>query len=165
VLFFDLDGFKAINDTLGHQAGDRVLVEVGARVKAALRADDILVRMAGDEFVAVFRGPLDQDIARTMADRLHQQIVEPIDIQGIDVTISASIGVALSRAPTGDVVKDAEALLRIADRAMYDAKRAGGGQTVVGSFSQYPTWSPLDATTPVIRHETGRLTSTQRTAH
>src|SRR5918996_2442939 len=152
LLFFDLDGFKAINDTLGHQAGDRVLVEVGARVKATLRADDILVRMAGDEFVAVFRGPLDQNIARTMADRLHQQIVKPIDVQGSDVTITASIGVVLSRAPTGDIVKDAEALLRIADRAMYDAKRAGGGRTVVASFDQYPAWPPLDATTPVVRH-------------
>jgi diguanylate cyclase (GGDEF)-like protein len=164
VLFIDLDGFKAINDTLGHQAGDRVLIEVGARVKAALRTDDILVRMAGDEFVAVFRGPLDQDVARTMADRLHQEIVEPIDIHGMDVVVSASIGVALSQAPTGDFVKDAEALLRMADHAMYDAKRAGGGQTVVASLSQHPTRPPVDATTLVIRHEAGRLTSTQRTA-
>jgi diguanylate cyclase (GGDEF)-like protein len=159
VLFLDLDGFKAINDTLGHQAGDHVLIEVGTRVQAALRTDDIVVRMAGDEFVAVFRGPLDQDIARTMADRLHEEIVKPIDIHGIDVTVNASIGVALSQAPTGDLVNDAEALLRMADHAMYDAKRAGGGQTVVASLSQHPT-RPLDATTLVIRHETGRLTST-----
>jgi diguanylate cyclase (GGDEF)-like protein len=131
VLFMDLDGFKAINDTFGHQAGDRVLVEVSVRVREALRDDDTLVRIAGDEFVAVCSGPLDEATARALAGRVPTRIVEPIDVNGLDVTVSASIGIALSPPSTGDATRDALGILRLADHAMYDAKRAGGSRTVV----------------------------------
>lgn len=131
VLFMDLDGFKAINDTLGHHAGDRVLVEVSVRIREALRDDDTLVRIAGDEFVAVCSGPLDEATARAIAGRVHRRIVEPIDVNGLDVTVSASIGIALSPPSTGDATRDALGILRLADHAMYDAKRAGGRRTVV----------------------------------
>lgn len=136
VLFLDLDGFKAINDTLGHQAGDQVLIEVGARMRAVLRAEDTLVRMAGDEFVAVCGGPIDEETARATAARVHDEIVRPIDVQGIEATVGASIGVALCPVPTGDREHDAHALIRLADHAMYDAKRAGGRRTVVASLSE-----------------------------
>ena len=131
VLFMDLDGFKAVNDTLGHHAGDRVLVEVSVRIRAALRDDDTLVRIAGDEFVAVCSGPLDEATARAIAGRVHARIVEPIDVNGLDVTVSASIGIALSPPSTGDATRDALGVMRLADHAMYDAKRAGGSRTVV----------------------------------
>lgn len=133
VLFMDLDGFKAINDTLGHRAGDHVLVEVSRRVRAGLRDDDTLVRIAGDEFVAVCVGPMDVPSARTLADRVHAQIVAPIDIDGLEVTVGASIGVAQPPPPTGDATRDAQRLLHLADHAMYDAKRRGGGRTVVAA--------------------------------
>jgi diguanylate cyclase (GGDEF)-like protein len=131
VLFMDLDGFKAVNDTLGHQAGDRVLVAVSVRIREALRDDDTLVRIAGDEFVAVCSGPLDEATARAIAGRVHARIVKPIDVNGLDVTVSASIGIALSPPSTGDATRDALGILRLADHAMYDAKRAGGSRTVV----------------------------------
>ena len=133
VLFMDLDGFKAINDTLGHHAGDRVLVEVSRRIRAALRDEDTLVRMAGDEFVAVCPGSLGSATARTVADRVHARIVAPIDIDGLEVTVSASIGVAQPPPSTGDAMHDAQRLLKLADHAMYDAKRSGGSRTVVAS--------------------------------
>ena len=131
LLFLDLDGFKAINDALGHEAGDAVLVEVAVRVRAALRDDDVLTRPSGDEFVALCEGPVDQDVAREIAARIHECIVAPIMVRGVEVTIGASIGVALPPPLTGDGVRDAERLMRLADHAMYDAKRAGGRRTVL----------------------------------
>jgi len=131
LLFLDLDGFKAINDTLGHEAGDMVLVEVAARIRSALRDGDVLTRPSGDEFVAVCDGPVDRALARQIAGRIHEQIVAPITALGVEVAIGASIGVALPPALTGDQARDAERMMRLADHAMYDAKRAGGRRTVL----------------------------------
>lgn len=138
LLFLDLDGFKAINDTLGHEAGDVVLVEVAARIGAALRDDDVLARPSGDEFVALCGGPIDRGLARQIADRIHEQIVAPINVRGVEVTIGASIGVALSPTLTGDGGRDADHMMRLADHAMYDAKRAGGRRTVLAHAAADP---------------------------
>jgi diguanylate cyclase (GGDEF)-like protein len=131
LLFLDLDGFKAINDTLGHEAGDMVLVEVAARIRSALRDGDVLTRPSGDEFVAVCDGPVDHDLARQIAGRIHDQIVAPVTVRGVEVAIGASIGVALPPELTGDQMRDADRMMRLADHAMYDAKRAGGRRTVL----------------------------------
>ncbi|WP_236580659.1 diguanylate cyclase domain-containing protein [Rubrivivax sp. A210] len=126
VVFVDLDGFKAVNDRHGHDAGDELLVAVAERMRAALREGDTLARVGGDEFVAVLP---DLDHARACAsvlERLLQAVAQPVRVAGIEagleVGISASLGVALY---PGDAAT-AEALLAHADRAMYAAKHAGG---------------------------------------
>ncbi len=120
VCFVDLDGFKAANDSLGHEAGDRMLVTTGERLAQRARSGDVVGRLGGDEFLVVaegLRGPQD---ANALAERLREGFIEPIDIEGQSYVLSASIGVALS-----DGSDDAAAVLRDADAAMYDAKRRG----------------------------------------
>ena len=129
--FIDLDGFKAINDTLGHAVGDMVLTEVADRIRAALRAGDTVARLAGDEFVTVCEGPIDLDLARRLAERIHDHVAAPIAVVGVEVAVSASIGVALPPPVPGDGGHDIEGLIHLADHAMYVAKRAGGSATNV----------------------------------
>jgi diguanylate cyclase (GGDEF)-like protein len=112
VLFLDLDGFKAVNDTHGHAAGDRMLAEVAAHLAAALRGGDTAARIGGDEFVVLCEDVAGAEEAHGIAERLLAELGHP-----------ASMGVAL--AADGDV--DAEALVRAADAAMYAVKRGGGG--------------------------------------
>jgi len=133
VQFIDLDGFKAINDTLGHAIGDMVLTEVATRIRAALRSEDTVARLAGDEFVTICEGPLDAQLARQLAERIHHRVTAPISVMGVEVAVSASIGVALPPPPSGDTLQDVQSIIRLADHAMYDAKRAGGGQTTLAT--------------------------------
>lgn len=122
VLFCDLDGFKEINDSLGHDAGDRVLVEVGQRLTGAARAQDLVARIAGDEFVVLVRQVSELVEAEAAAVRHLAALDDPIRVAGRSVNVSASIGLAMA----GEY-DTASALLHAADRGMYDAKRAGGG--------------------------------------
>jgi diguanylate cyclase (GGDEF)-like protein/PAS domain S-box-containing protein len=119
VLFVDVDDFKTVNDTLGHAAGDELLVTVAARLSADVRTDDVVARLGGDEF-AVLLTSADGDRLRDVADRLLTALRAPMELAGTTVTITASIGAALG-AP-GDT---AERLLHSADTAMYSAKRSG----------------------------------------
>jgi diguanylate cyclase (GGDEF)-like protein/PAS domain S-box-containing protein len=127
VLFIDLDGFKAVNDRLGHAGGDLALTAAGACLKSALRAQDLLARYSGDEFVAVLRD-VPPDSARTVAWRAADAIVgslsSQLDIDSGLVPLGASVGVALY--PLHG--RTADQLLRAADLAMYEAKGAGRGQ-------------------------------------
>ena len=118
----DLDGFKPVNDTLGHAAGDDVLVTVAHRLVAEVRGTDLVCRCGGDEFVILLidAGPR----AAVLADRLLHRIAEPMLIQGRQVAVGASVGVATTR--RGERV-GISALLRQADSAMYAAKAAGKG--------------------------------------
>ena len=118
VLFFDLDDFKPINDTLGHDAGDRVLVEVGNRLARSAREGDLVARFAGDEFVVLVRGVASADEAETAAARLVAAVRVPIPVAGRTVVVSASVGIAFP----GEHDSAADAL-RAADRDMYEAKR------------------------------------------
>ena len=126
VLFIDLDRFKAVNDTLGHQAGDELLAEVGRRIKDCLRPDDLAARLGGDEF-AVLLDQADVGIATGLAARIIDTLARAFVISGREVFIGSSIGIA----PLTATHHDAGALLSDADVAMYCAKRAGRGRSVV----------------------------------
>lgn len=121
VCYLDLDGFKPVNDTYGHAAGDRLLIEVAERLKASVRKGDTAARLGGDEFVLLI-GDLDSvaDIDIAM-ERVFSAIRQPISIDGHTVNVSASIGIAVF--PLDG--KDGDVLLRNADQAMYSAKQAG----------------------------------------
>ncbi|WP_373430658.1 putative bifunctional diguanylate cyclase/phosphodiesterase [Streptomyces sp. B3I8] len=126
VLFIDLDGFKAVNDTIGHQAGDELLVQAARRLQDSLRQGDTAARLGGDEFAALITGDGTRDHAarerhiEELADRLRVGLSQPYTIDGNDVRVAASIGVAFAEPGLG-----AGELLRNADLAMYRAKAAG----------------------------------------
>lgn len=124
-LFIDLDGFKMINDGLGHDAGDGLLVSVSDRLRSALRESDIIARVGGDEFVVLMQDCPDLQHATSLAERLIADCEAPIDVDGTSARISCSIGIAMLQ---GVKQRTAEDLLASADLAMYKAKRAGGGQ-------------------------------------
>ena len=130
VVFFDLDGFKKVNDSLGHRAGDDLLVAASRRVEAVVRPSDLVARFGGDEFVVVCGGLIGAIEAIGVADRIRESLERVFTIQGHPVYISASLGVAWPRAE-GGVPDDADSLLTDADAAMYEAKRAGKGRTEV----------------------------------
>ena len=127
VLFCDLDGFKAVNDSLGHRAGDELLVAVGHRLRSRLRGDDVVARLGGDEF-AVLVHDTDRRSALAVADRLRSAFTDAFPVAGRRVHVAVSIGVTLA-APGAPV--DVDALVREADVAMYEAKGAGRGGCVV----------------------------------
>ncbi|MDP5291896.1 diguanylate cyclase [Oceanimonas sp. CHS3-5] len=121
LVFLDLDGFKAVNDTHGHDAGDELLRQLGACMQHCLRENDTLARMGGDEFVAVLAGMAGPDDGDEVMERLLAAASAPVDIAGIRVRVSASLGLAVY--PKDGV--DADKLMRRADLAMYAAKQAG----------------------------------------
>lgn len=123
LLYLDLDGFKPINDTLGHAAGDLLLQEVAARLRNGLREGDLVARLGGDEFLMVLRVPTDiaQTQAQMVAERTLQAIKTPITLDGKDVQIGCSIGGALWPVDSDDI----GTTLQLADRALYRAKDAG----------------------------------------
>jgi diguanylate cyclase (GGDEF)-like protein/PAS domain S-box-containing protein len=121
VLMLDLDGFKAINDTMGHDAGDAALREVAARIARSARPGDTVARLGGDEFTILLDELDDESFADEVADRILEMIRQPIELDDMTVRVSASIGVAFP--VLGDTTP--EALLRDADTAMYVAKAAG----------------------------------------
>ncbi|MEZ3180243.1 EAL domain-containing protein [Streptomyces pimonensis] len=129
VLFIDLDGFKGVNDTIGHQAGDELLVQAARRLQDAVRQGDTASRLGGDEFAALIVGDgvRDRDARERhileLADRLRATLSQPYVIDGNDVRVNASIGVAFAEPGLG-----AGELLRNADLAMYRAKAAGKGR-------------------------------------
>lgn len=126
VLVFDLDGFKTVNDTWGHAAGDRVLTLVGERARECMRESDTVGRLGGDEFLAILPQAT-SDGALAVAEKLRAALQQPYVAPGFNATLSASIGVAFF---PGDG-QDADALQKAADTALYDAKRAGKNQVRV----------------------------------
>lgn len=121
VCYLDLDGFKQVNDNFGHDAGDKVLVEISRRIKDAIREDDTVARLGGDEFVVLLVGMEAPEECAGSLNRLLDAIHRPIEVHGQSIRISASIGVALY--PEDD--HDPDTLLRHADQAMYVAKQSG----------------------------------------
>ncbi len=130
VLLLDLNRFKEINDTLGHQAGDELLFEVGRRLQRSMRGHgEAAARLGGDEFVVVAPGVETTEGALKLAERIERQLEHPLQIQGVPIRLSASVGVALI--PTH--ANEFGAVLRCADIAMYAAKEHHAGPVVYDS--------------------------------
>jgi diguanylate cyclase (GGDEF)-like protein/PAS domain S-box-containing protein len=122
LLFVDLDRFKAVNDTFGHDVGDRLLISVSERLAEMMRDSDTVARLGGDEFVILGEDIDTDEEALALADRVVQTLKEPFQVGGVEVSMPASVGVSI----THDGETDPEGMLREADIAMYRAKGAGG---------------------------------------
>jgi diguanylate cyclase (GGDEF)-like protein len=127
VIFLDLDRFKVLNDSLGHAAGDRVLIKASERLREAVRANDTAVRFGGDEFVIVCEDLRDTDEAIGVAERLIAALREPYVVDGHEIVLTVSAGIAVG----GEDDRGAEDLIRDADAAMYRAKENGKDRYVV----------------------------------
>ncbi len=123
LLLLDLDGFKNVNDTLGHAVGDRLLVEVAATLRQSVRSADVVTRLGGDEFAILLRDLPDADSALRAAATISAALHRPYAVDQVTLEVGVSVGVAV----TGEHGQELESLLRRADVAMYQAKREGGG--------------------------------------
>ncbi|WP_392535677.1 CHASE2 domain-containing protein [Nostoc sp. C117] len=121
LLFIDLDGFKQVNDTLGHEMGDRLLMTIADRLSNSLRASDTVSRLGGDEFTVILRAIPNVQIASKVAEKILSSITRPIILDGYAIRVSASIGISVY--PYNS--QDSETLMKQADAAMYRAKRLG----------------------------------------
>ncbi|MEV7068769.1 sensor domain-containing diguanylate cyclase [Streptomyces collinus] len=164
VLFVDLDGFKAVNDSAGHAVGDALLIHAARRLQASVRAEDTVARLGGDEFAALLEGEAGTHPSRAkdVAERILSALTQPYQIAGNEALVSASIGMTLA---LPGVTPDE--LLRQADEAMYEAKRAGKGrirmhspQPRQTSYSPSPeagqTATPLQSSDEPAAHDLGR---------
>ena len=128
VLFLDVDGFKLVNDSLGHAVGDELLQELAQRLAASLRPSDAIARFGGDEFVILCEDARDPRTAVLIAEDIAATIARPIVMGGVEHAVSASLGIALAQAPaSGRPPRNAEDMIREADAAMYRAKERGRG--------------------------------------
>lgn len=127
VLFLDLDGFKEINDSLGHDAGDRVLVEVAKRIRVAVRGGDLVARIGGDEFCVLCEMVTGEAEMHELGKRIVGAVSTPLIVHGRDVQVGTSIGIALDHGDARTIGR----LVRDADVALYHAKRAGKSRVVV----------------------------------
>jgi len=121
VLFLDLDGFKQVNDTLGHHAGDLLLKQVAGRLQAAVRGDDTVARLGGDEFVVTLNKVTGEADASLVAQKIIEAIARPYELEGQPAHVTTSMGIAIYPAHG----RDAETLMQGADAALYRAKAAG----------------------------------------
>jgi diguanylate cyclase (GGDEF)-like protein len=120
VLFLDLDGFKSINDGIGHDAGDRLLIEVAARLERSIRTSDTAARFAGDEFLVLVEGLDDEQEIEHLSTRITRALGAPYRIGTDEVHVSAAIGVAVTDDPTADPAS----LIHAADESMLRVKGA-----------------------------------------
>lgn len=121
VLLLDLDNFKQVNDTLGHQAGDELLRVIGRRIVQALRHDDVVARLGGDEFAVILRNVTERSEATLVCGKLVEAIALPVPIEGLEFFVTASVGIAFFP----DDGNDNSSLTKNADTAMYQAKSSG----------------------------------------
>ncbi len=149
LLFIDLDHFKNVNDLMGHQAGDELLVQVSERLVATVRSRDLVARISGDEFVVLAEG-LDEAAGVGLADRIRRALGEPFPLTGGEVLCTASIGVSTARA--GDDVSPAT-LIREADTAMYESKSSRNETTVFDQTMQDRSTRRLEIER-MLRHQT-----------
>src|SRR5439155_6344500 len=133
VLFLDLDRFKVVNDSMGHRAGDQLLVAIARRLDRIRRAGDTVARLGGDEFAVLVEGVDDEPSAGRVADRVHRELSQPFEINAQEVFTSTSIGIALG----GVADHRPEDLLRDADTAMYRAKGQGTAKHAVFDITMH----------------------------
>jgi diguanylate cyclase (GGDEF)-like protein len=133
VLFLDLDNFKVVNDSVGHQSGDELLCVVARRLEACMRGGDMVARLGGDEFAVLLERISDVSDAARVAERIHGELVAPVNLGGYEVFTSASVGIALSSSAT----ELPDVLLRSADMAMYRAKKRGRSRYEVFNTSMH----------------------------
>jgi diguanylate cyclase (GGDEF)-like protein len=129
ILFVDLDGFKLINDSFGHSVGDRLLAEVGQRLREVVRESDVVARYGGDEFVVVADVD-DAESASALAERVRTSLEQEYDVTGDALHVTASIGLAMA---DWTVPIETDQLIRLADQAMYDAKSTGGNRIALAT--------------------------------
>ena len=134
----DLDRFKKINDTLGHQMGDAVLRQLGPRLKGALRTVDTVARLGGDEFAILLPTVANEEAAGALAEKILKALTKPFEIEGHRLEISGSIGIALCPEDGANWT----ILMRRADEAMYAAKRSNKGYVLAGGLGRQPKTSP-----------------------
>jgi diguanylate cyclase (GGDEF)-like protein len=145
VLYIDLDGFKPVNDTYGHQAGDLLLKVFAQRLQGCVRTADTAARLGGDEFAVLLHGPIDDQGVQTALERIRTELDRAVDLGGgRTATVGASIGVAFSGPDT-----DIDGLIRRADLAMYTAKRSGRGVSVFYDPALEVERAAPDAVVPV----------------
>jgi diguanylate cyclase (GGDEF)-like protein/PAS domain S-box-containing protein len=137
ILFLDLDRFKVINDSLGHQAGDQVLIAMAERLCSCQREVDTVARLGGDEFVIVLENLENHTRAVKIAERIHQVLSEPILVNGHDIVVTTSIGIAFGSSKLFNRKDPVAALLRDADTAMYQAKSSGAGYYAIFNDSMH----------------------------
>ncbi|MCP4875591.1 MAG: EAL domain-containing protein [Gammaproteobacteria bacterium] len=133
ILYLDLNRFKIINDSLGHLLGDQLLVEIGSRIKLVIRKGDTLSRLGGDEFVILCEDIEDITVATNLADRIHEKLLRPIDLDGQKVVVGCSIGITESSIG----YQRPEDMLRDADAAMYRAKVRTGSRYEIFDISMH----------------------------
>ncbi|MBI4667090.1 MAG: PAS domain S-box protein [Nitrospinae bacterium] len=129
IIFMDLDGFKAINDSCGHEAGDMLLQGVALRLVATLREEDTISRLGGDEFVVLLEGARSEEDFMRVGEKILAEFKEPFNLKGHDIVIGASLGISIYPG----MAKDAQTLLKLADEAMYLAKSKGKNQLALYS--------------------------------
>jgi diguanylate cyclase (GGDEF)-like protein len=125
-MILDLDGFKEVNDTLGHQQGDALLVEVATRLRTAVGTAGLVARLGGDEFAVLVEGTGDEDAAVRLGRRMLRALEQPVALDGLEIEVGGSVGLALAPRHASDPA----GLLKRADMAMYDAKASVGGLRV-----------------------------------
>ena len=122
-MFIDLDGFKTINDSFGHEAGDLVLEVVGTRLRKCVRESDTVARMGGDEFTVIVRNIEDEHSVRSIAEKIQKSIRQPVPAEPGEYHVRSSIGISLYP----EDGRDGETILKHADAAMYRVKNSGKG--------------------------------------
>jgi diguanylate cyclase (GGDEF)-like protein len=134
LMYLDIDHFKQINDTHGHAIGDRVIREFARRLTTSVRATDLVVRLGGDEFVILLEQIDHPDMARAAARKILASMREPVELDGLTLPISTSIGVAFAHE-----VREQDDLLVAADDALYEAKEGGRNQYRLGVLGETPS--------------------------
>ena len=141
VLFIDLDRFKTVNDTLGHEAGDALLKRISARLKDCLRASDVVARQGGDEFVVLVQEVTDTGEVAAVARKILSGVIESVSLGGQDCGVTASVGISMYPADA----QDEKSLMKSADIAMYFAKERGKNNFQFVSSSIETPGEPLRA--------------------
>jgi diguanylate cyclase (GGDEF)-like protein/PAS domain S-box-containing protein len=133
VMFIDLDGFKAVNDTYGHDIGDLTLKQVAQRLQACVREVDTVARIGGDEFLFIATGLRDRDNAAMIAEKIIQSVTQPVAFNGHQTSVGASIGIALFPPECNDI----DHMIKLADQAMYVAKHSRGKKYIFADSAEF----------------------------